>query len=155
MKRITLLLTAVLFCAVTFQSFATSNTLQGSSLTAFGNYTLVPSQNMVVINNVAYKTWDLKYSGTNEHYQVFFAPGENGQCCITVRNDHFEIQYAKEGNSFGVRLADVEKRTMKKKDVMKQIEYEKFVSQLVLTTSNKSTEEYLGLVACFMPLLFG
>lgn len=154
MKRTILILAVVLFSTLTLQSFAV-NTLTGSTPTEFGNYTLTPSSNMVVINNVAYKTWDLTYSGNNQKYQVFFAPGENGSCCFTVRNENFEIQYAKQSTGFGVRVVDPEKRMLKKKDVMKQIDYDQFVSQLVLTSNEKTQEEYLGLVACFMPLLFG
>ena len=155
MKRTILILAVVLLSTISLSSFASVNTLKGSTLTEFGNYTLAPATNMVVIDNVAYKTWTLTYSGTNEKYEVFYAPGEEGQCCFVVRNDKFEIQYAKQGNKFGVKLVDQGKRNLKKKEVMKQIDYDQFVSQLVITTNEKTEEEYLGLVACFMPLLFG
>ncbi|MFA9390282.1 MAG: hypothetical protein ACERKD_10760 [Prolixibacteraceae bacterium] len=155
MKRTILILAVVLFTTFSVQSFAAANTLKGSTLSEFGNYSLVPSDQLVVINNVAYKTWDLTYSGTDQKYQVFYAPGNNGECCFTVRSNNFEIQYAKQLNGFGVRVVDPAKRTMKKKDIMKQIEYNQFVSQLVLTPNEKTQEEYLGIVACFMPLLFG
>lgn len=155
MKRTILILAVVLLSTVSLSSFAAVNTLKGSTLTEFGNYTLTPATNMVVIDNVAYKTWTLTYSGTNEQYQVIYAPGLDGECCFTVRGKNFEIQYAKRGDKFGVKLVDPDKRSLKKKQVMKQIDYDQFVSQLVLTPNEKSQEEYLGLVACFMPLLFG
>ena len=155
MKRTILILSVVLLSTISLSGLAAVNTLKGSTLTEFGNYTLVPATNVVVIDNVAYKTWQLTYSGTDETYEVFCVPGENGQCCFVVRNDKFEIQYAKQGSKFGVKLVDVGRRNLKKKDVMKQIDYDKFVSQLVITPNEKTEEEYLGLVACFMPLLFG
>jgi hypothetical protein len=155
MKRTLFILAVVLFSAFSLQSFASVNTLQGSTFTEFGNYTLVPANEVVVINNVAYKKWDLNYSGNQEKFEVLVAPGIDGNCCITVRNEHFEISYANNGSGFGVRLVDTAQRSLTKKEVMKQIDYDKFVSQQVLTTNPKSAEEYLGLVACFMPLLFG
>ena len=71
-----------------------------------------------------------------------------------VRSDNFEIQYAKSDEGFGAKFVDAENRTVKKKDLMKQIDLEKLEMQKVLTNKVKSEEEYLGLVACFMPMLF-
>lgn len=155
MKRTILIVAIVLLSTVSFSSFAAYNTLKGNTTTKFGSYTLTPATNMVVIDDVAYKTWNLAYSGSQEQYQVIYSPGLNGECCFIVRNDKFEIQYKKQSNKFGVKLVDTDKRTLKKKEVMTQINYDQFVSQLVLTANNKTEEEYLGLVACFMPLLFG
>jgi len=36
---------------------------------------------------------------------------------------------------------------------MKEINFEKFSKQMVLTTKDKTVEEYLGLLACYMPQL--
>ena len=154
MKNTVLILAVVIFSSLASLSFASADTLEGATLSNFGEYTIAPS-NYVVIDNVAYKTWDLTYSGTDKKYQIIYSPGEEGNCCFMVRSEGFEIQYAKRSNGFGVKLVDPEKRTVKKKEVMSQIDYSKFVNQTVLTTNDKSVEEYLGLVACFMPLLFG
>lgn len=154
-KNTILIFAVLVLTALSTTSFANANTLNGSTLTEFGNYTLTPSENCVVINNVAYKTWDLTYSGNNKKYQVLYSPTADGNCCFLVRGEDFEIQYANQTNGFGVKIVDAGMRSVSKKAVMKQIDYDKFVSQLVLTTKDKSEEEYLGLVACFMPLLFG
>ena len=155
MKNTILILAVVLFSSLSSVSYAKSNTLEGNTLTDFGKYTITASDQFVVIGNVAYKTWDLSYSGNNNKYQIFYSPGKDGECCFVIRADDFEIQYSKQSSGFGVKLVDADKRTMKKKDVMNKIDYNKFVNQLVLTSNDKSIEEYLGLVACFMPLLFG
>ena len=156
MKNTILILAVVLFSSFASASLATnSDTLEGATLSVFGKYTITPSNQVVVIDNVAYKTWDLNYSGTNKKYQIIYSPGADGNCCFVVRGEGFEIQYAKRVDGFGVKLVDPDKRTLKKKEVMSQIDYDKFVNQTVLTSNEKSVEEYLGLVACFMPLLFG
>lgn len=159
MKKHTIKNTVLVLAVAVLTSFATSSfaltTLEGNSTTDFGKYTLAESENCVVMNNVAYKTWNLTYEGSNETYQVLYSPNADGTCCFLVRNDKFEIKYANEGNGFGVQLVEQGERTIKKKAIMKQINYDNFVSQLILTQKDKTEEEYLGLVASFMPLLFG
>ncbi|MDA3928157.1 MAG: hypothetical protein PF541_04320 [Prolixibacteraceae bacterium] len=155
MKHTILILAVLLASTFSTHVFASVNTIEGNTNTEFGNYILTPSDDFVVIDNVAYKTWDLTYSANNKNYKVIYSPKKDGECCFVVRNEDFEIKYAKQVNGFGVMLVEPGNRTIKKRAIMNQIEYEKFVSQLVLTTKDKTEEEYLGLVACFMPLLFG
>ena len=155
MKNTILILAVIVLSSFASVSLAASDTLEGATLSTYGKYTIVPSQQVVVIDNVAYRTWDLTYTGTNKKYQIIYSPGAEGNCCFIVRGEGFEIQYAKQFSGFGVKLVDPDKRTLRKKEVMSQIDYEKFVNQMILTSNEKSVEEYLGLVACFMPLLFG
>ena len=128
--------------------------ITGDSQTKFGTYQLTASSNSVVVNDVAYKTWELCYSGCQEKFILFLVPGEDGNCSFTVRNEKFEIQYAYSYDTFGIKWVDQDKRTLKKNDVKKLIKTGSFDSQTVLTTNQKTEEEYLGLIACFMPLLF-
>ncbi len=154
MKRVTFLLALVLTSIVTMGSYSSVNLLEGESNTTFGKYSITASDQVVVIDNVAYQTWKMKYENSSEEYCVFYAPGIDGQCCFIVRcGGEFEVQYSKDQNGFGVRMVDPEKRTMKKKEAMKSINFEKFSKQMVLTTKNKTVEEYLGLLACYMPQL--
>lgn len=155
MKNTILIVAIALITLISFSSSAAANSIEGNSLSQFGTYTLTPSGNCIVVDDVAYKTWDLVYSGTDEKYQVLYSPKADGTCCFMVRKDGFEIQYADGVNGFGVKLVDAGSRSIKKREVMKQINYDNFVSQIVLTQKNKTEKEYLGLVACFMPLLFG
>jgi hypothetical protein len=128
-------------------------TLTGDSHTKLGDYQLSSSTNMLVVDDVAYKTWDLSYTGCNEKYTLFFVPGSSGNCCFTVRGKDFEIRYAIAPEGFGARLVDSQFRTISKKDVMKRINKDQLLSQEILTTNHLSEEEYLGMIACFLPLL--
>jgi len=154
MKNIIIVIAIIVFTLIAPLLNASPVILSGESQTQFGQYQLTPSSSSVVIDDVAYKTWELSYSGTNEKYILFCEHGKDGACCFTIRNEKFEIQYAVSLSEFGVRLVDPDKRTISKKEVMKQISVGAFESQSVLTTNQKSEEEYLGLIACFMPLLF-
>ena len=150
----TILTVAVIVLTLIANLANASVVLTGDTQTSFGKYQVSSSQSSVVINNVAYKTWELTYSGNSQKYIMFCEQGQDGDCCFTVRNENFEIQYAFCDGKFGAKLVDSAMRTIRKKDVMKQINYDKFLSQSVLTSTPKTQEEYLGLIACFMPLLF-
>jgi hypothetical protein len=152
MKNIFFILAIVVFSLVANLVNA-SDTLSGNSLSKFGTYQLSPSTNSLVIKDVAYKTWELTYSGTPEKYVLFVVPGENGNCCFNVRGENFEIRYSLTFDNFGAKLIDPEFRTIPRKEIMKKLNNEQLKSQEVITTSPKTETEYLGLIACFMPLL--
>jgi hypothetical protein len=152
MKNIILVIAIAVFTLVA-NFVNASETLSGNSLTKFGNYQLVPSSNSVVIDDKAYQTWELSYSGTPEKYVLFVIPGEEGNCCFNIRGAGFEIRYSVSSNSFGAKLVDPAFRTLSRKEVMKRVNSEQLKSQEVIVDSPKSQEEYLGLIACFMPLL--
>jgi len=154
MKNTTFRMVFVLLGMILLVPAVKADSLTGNSQTSFGNYTYSPSSQAVVIDDVAHKTWTLSYSGSDKKFIVFYTPAADGQCCFVVKNDEFEIQYAKTANGFGARLVDASKRSLPKKQVMAQINAIAFEQQKVLTSNPKSEEEYLGLIACFMPLLF-
>lgn len=152
MKNIVLVLALLLFSFI-FKGVDASVILSGDSHTKYGTYQISDSPQSFVLNDIAYKTWELSYSENNEKYIVFTNPGLNGNCCFTVRNDRFEIQYVVNTGKFGVKLVDSEMRTISRKEIMKQMDSDQFASQSLLTSNPKSEEEYLGMIACFMPML--
>jgi hypothetical protein len=154
MRNTILVVVIIVFTIITTVLKANPVVLTGDSQTKFGIYQISSASNSVVIDDVAYKTWELCYSGCQEKYLVFVTPGKDGNCNFTVRNEKFEIQYAISNEKFGINWVDQDKRTIKKNDVKKLIKTGSFESQTVLTTNQKTEEEYLGLIACFMPLLF-
>lgn len=156
MKSTILILVVAILSSFGTVGYAKDNkTIVGSTMSEFGDYELTPSACCVVIDNVAYKTWELKYTGTDKVYQVIYNPGMKDNCCFTVRGDNFEIQYARQDDGFGARFVDASCRTINKKTILKQIKQNNLESQKVLTSKEKTEDEYLGLVACFMPFLFG
>jgi hypothetical protein len=154
MKNTIIVIAIVVFTLIARLVNANPVILTGESQTQFGQYKLTPSVNSIVIDDVAYKTWELCYSGCQEKFLLFLTPGEDGNCSFTVRNEKFEIEYASFDEKFGIKWVDQDKRTIKKNEVKKLIKTGSFETQSVLTTNKKTEEEYLGLIACFMPLLF-
>lgn len=152
MKNIILAIAIAVFVLVANVVNA-SETLTGNSSTKFGTYQLTPSSNVVIANEVAYKTWNLTYSGIPEKFVVFEVPDVNGNKSFNVRGSFFEISYRVNYNEFGAKLVDQSFRSIPKKEVTKRINAEQLASQEVLVNTPKTEEEYLGLIACFMPLL--
>lgn len=154
MRNTILVIAIIVFTMIATVLKANPVVLTGDSQTKFGTYQLTASSNTVVINDVAYKTWELCYSGCQEKFLLYLVPGEDGNCSFNVRNQKFEIQYACSDEKFGINWVDQNMRTLKRNDLKKLIKPGSFESQSVLTTNQKTEEEYLGLIACFMPLLF-
>lgn len=152
MKHKLFILTAFLVLT-TLVGKANFQKLEGNSFTKYGNYTLTETDQITVVNNVAYKVWHLNYANNDKTFEVLCAPGNNSQCCFIVRGNEFEIQYSRNDGSFGANLVDSKRSSLKKSLVMKHINKEQLANQKTLTTKEKDQTEYLGLVACFVPLL--
>ncbi|SMO91308.1 hypothetical protein SAMN06265379_11440 [Saccharicrinis carchari] len=151
MKHKIFIATVLLF---TFSTLWAKQKMEGNTYTTFGNYTLTETDNVVVINNVAYKTWDLCYHKCKEKYQILCAPCNIKNCYFIVRGENFEVQYSSNNNGFGARLVDKSLRSVKTKVVMNKIDRNELINQGVLTNKVQTSDGYLGLIACFMPLLF-
>ncbi|MDA3879323.1 MAG: hypothetical protein PF436_02950 [Prolixibacteraceae bacterium] len=153
MKRNVILL-AMFFAFFSLSAKTTSdNSLQGESNTGFGNYTITKSDAVTVINNVAYQTWELSYSNSTDEFCILYAPGLEGNCCFMVRSDDFEIQYSKSDKGFGASYVDPNMRRLSKRDVMKKIDKVRLANQELITSKEKTIEEYLSLMACYVPQL--
>ena len=151
MKHKVFIATVLLFTVSTLWA---NQKIEGSTHTSYGNYTLTETDNVIIINNVAYKIWDLCYQSCKEKYQILCAPGDTKNCFFIVRGDDFEVQYSSSNKGFGAKLVDKSIRSVKKELVMHKIDQNKLINQGVLTDKNQTPEEYLGLIACFLPLLF-
>ncbi|HKM92439.1 MAG TPA: hypothetical protein VJY41_02175 [Prolixibacteraceae bacterium] len=147
-----LIITTVLL--LTISTLWANQKIEGNTFTSYGNYTLSKTNNVFIINNVAYHTWDLCYENCQEKYQILCAPGNAENCYFIVRGKNFEVQYSTNNKGFGAQLVDKSLRSVKKELVMEKIDQNKLINQGILTDKVQTTEEYLGLIACFMPLLF-
>lgn len=150
MKHKVFIATVLLFTVSTLWA---NQKIEGSTHTSYGNYTLTETDNVIIINNVAYKIWDLCYQSCKEKYQILCAPCNTNNCYFIVRGEDFEVQYSTSSRGFGAKLVDKPLQSVKKELVMHKIDQNKLVNQEVLTDKVKTSEEYLGLIACFMPLL--
>jgi hypothetical protein len=129
-----------------------SDSLSGNTLTKFGTYQLTPSLKSVVTDNSTYKTWDLSYSGTTEKYKLIVVPGADGKNSYKVVGKDIQIMYNVGSDNSGGNYIEPELLSIPQRDPGRKISHEQLQSQTVNTPSLNS-DEYLGLVACFMPRL--
>jgi hypothetical protein len=151
MKNIFLMI-ALIAIVLTANFAKASDSLSGNTLTSFGTYQLTPSLKSVVIDNVTYKTWELTYSGSNEKYQLIAVPGKDGKSSYKVLGKNLEIMYKIGSDNFGGNYIEPELRSVPLKTAGKKISEKQLKEQKVNTLPMKP-EEYMGLVACFMPRL--
>ena len=81
--------------------------LSGNSLTDFGKYTIVKSDNPMVADGKVLETYELAYENTSNPIRV-------GVLCekkctnFIVRSDEFEVQYMCNKGVFGVKKIDTQ-----------------------------------------------
>jgi len=126
--------------------------LRGSSLTDFGNFTMVNSEVPMVVNNKALKTYDLMYENTNDVIRVGLVKEKD---CTTfiVRSDEFEVEYTCNKGVFGVKKIEAQYQELPKKEMDLKLNKVSYYSQRVICQNKKSEDELLGLIACYFPTL--
>lgn len=148
----------ILTICVAFVSLGTSaktkdtKTLSGNSLTDFGKYTLMISDEPMVINNEEVKTYGLSYENAISPIKVGVVEEEKCKTYI-VRSDEFEILYTCNKGVFGVKKMDSKYQTLPKEEMDAKLDRVSYFSQRVICTNNKSEDELLGLIACYFPTL--
>lgn len=126
--------------------------LTGNSLTEFGKYTVRVSDEPMVINGSAIKTFDLMYENTSNPIHVGLVKEEKCSTFI-VRTDDFEIQYSCNKGVFGVKKIESRFQTLPKEEMDAKLDRVNYFSQRVICTNPKSEDELLGLIACYFPKL--
>jgi hypothetical protein len=149
------LILTIAFVACTFLgiSASASNTISGKSETNFGAYTLTEGE-LKVVDNIVFRTWDLSYSDCVEKYTIYVTPAANDSKCFIVRNSKMEVKYGCSEGVFGASLLSGSEANMKKKELSKVLNMNALENQKLITSSPKTESEYLGLIACFLPLLY-
>jgi len=126
--------------------------LTGNSLTDFGKYTIMVSDDPMVINDESVKTYDLTYENTSNPIHIGVVKGEE---CLTfiVRTNDFEVQYNCNKGIFGVKKIETRYQTLPKEEMDAKLDRVSYFSQRVICNNKKSEDELLGLIACYFPSL--
>lgn len=126
--------------------------LTGTSLTDFGKYTIVYSDNPMVLNGTEVKTFDLTYENTQLPVRIGIIH-EKECTSFVLRSDVFEIEYSCNKGVFGVRK--IEKRFQELPTEANEARLNKvsYYSQRVICQNPKTQDELLGLIACYFPNL--
>lgn len=145
------------FCVVLIGLGANAKTkdgraLTGNSLTDFGKYTIVKSDNPMVIDGKEVKTFDLAYENARQPVRIGLI--EEKECTsFIVRSDVFEIEYTCNKGVFGVKKIERKYQELPKEANEAKLNKVSYYSQRVISQNQRSVDELLGLIACYFPNL--
>jgi hypothetical protein len=126
--------------------------LTGNSFTDLGKYTIVKAQNSMVVEKQALPTYELYYENASNPILIGILKEKNNTNFL-VRSNEFEVQYACSKNVFGVKKMDKKFRELPEVSNDSKIDKRNYYAQRVITQNQKSEEELLGLIACYLPSL--
>ncbi len=127
-------------------------TITGNSLTDFGKYTIVNSDNPMVLNDQVAKTYDLKYNDIKSTIRIGVLK-EKGCTRFVVRSDEFEVMYECKKHVFGVKKIDKKLQALPTISNTEKLDRVNYYSQRVICQNPKTEDELLGLIACYFPNL--
>jgi hypothetical protein len=126
--------------------------MTGSSLTDFGKYTVMKSNNPMVVNGEELKTYDLMYENTSNAVRVGVLKEKKCKSFI-VKSDVFEVQYVCKNGVFGVKKIESRFQDLPKEANEAKLDKVGYYSQRVICQNKKTEDELLGLIACYFPNL--
>ena len=128
--------------------------ITGNSLTDFGKYTLVNSNDPMVVENKVIKTYELTYENADNPIQIGVVDDKKKDCkTFIVRSDEFEIEYTCIKGVFGVRKMESKYQEFSKEEMDLKLNKVSYYAQRVICQNKKSEDELLGLIACYFPNL--
>ena len=68
-----------------------------------------------------------------------------------MKSDEFEVQYACNNGIFGVKKLEKRFREIPEAEMSAKLNRVSYYGQRVISTQQKSQDEYLGLIACYLP----
>ncbi len=124
--------------------------MTGNSSSDFGMYTITRSEAPIVYDNQVLDTYELSYENTANAVQIGVLQEKKCRTFI-VRNDEFEIQYTCTNGVFGVKKLEKRFQEIPEEEMNMKLDRVGYYAQRVICQDKKSVDEYLGLIACYLP----
>lgn len=137
---------------LSISTFAKSPILSGNSNTDLGKYTISVSNEDFEVKGNKLKTYLLDYENGGQPVYISLDHSENCRIFI-VRSKFFEIQYKCKKDKFGVSYLQAKYTTIDPLVNINRIDKNKFAQQRIITKTNKTDEELMGLIASYFPNL--
>jgi len=125
-------------------------TMTGNSSSDFGMYTITNSDSPIVYDNQVLETYELSYENTANAVQIGILQEKKCRTFI-VRNDEFEIQYTCTDGVFGVKKLEKRFQEIPEEEMNLKLDRVGYYAQRVICQDKKTVDEYLGLIACYLP----
>ena len=147
------LLFITLISAITsFAMMAENVVRKGDTQSALGKYVVEKTADFVVINDVAMPTYLISYQNSDQVIRVAVDTDKEGKNFI-VLGDNLNLQYRCEATHFGVEKLGKKYVKAGIANSSEELNSGEYYHQKVLTRSNPSNRDCLGLIACYYPKL--
>jgi len=128
--------------------------LKGETNNALGKYVIVKTDDFVELNDRALPTYLIRFENSDQLIKVAVDKDKKGnKKNFIVLGDGLNIQYTCEGAFFGV--SSLNKKYVKAglSSGFEKLNRSEYFHQKVITRSNTSDRNCLGLIACYYPVL--
>jgi len=124
------------------------------SLYAFAGKTITGNSNSALdqykVTQTGENLYELTYSNSGATFTIEVCKNRS-ECCYLVRNDKIEVMYLCNEDGFGLRKMPEKLKKIDSSAYKQLIDPGSFQQQSLLSTSRKTEEQALGLIACFFP----
>jgi len=150
-KMISLTLLVIVF---SFAAIAENVIRKGETHSALGKYAIEKSNDFVVVNGVELETFIISYENSDKSIKVAIDMDKKGKSRnYIVIGDDLSLQYTCEPSHFGVSQLDKKYQEAGVTASNEELNLNAYYHQKVLTRSNPTDRDCLGLIACFYPKL--
>ena len=150
-KMISLTMLVIVF---SFAAIAENVIREGETHSALGKYTIEKSNDFVVVNGEELETFIISYENSTKSIKVAVDKDKNGKMRnYVVIGDDLSLQYTCEPSHFGVSQLDKKYQEAGVEVSNEELNLNAYYHQKVLTRSNPTDRDCLGLIACFYPKL--
>ncbi len=127
---------------------------QGDTESALGKYVVEKTADFVEIDGVALPTYTITYQNSDQVIRVAVdIDKKNNMKNFIVLGDNLNLQYRCEASYFGVKRLEKKYVEAGITNESEQLNNGEYYHQKVLTRSNPSNRDCLGLIACYYPKL--
>lgn len=151
-KLVFLAVFVLIISAIANARIKEGQSITGNSLSDMGEYNISHADKPIIYGNAVLETYDLVYENATNTIKIGVLDERKCKTFI-VRNDRFEIQYTCRNGVFGVRKLEKRFREIPEKEMTMKLDKTNYYSQKIICRGKKSQDEYLGLIACYFPLL--
>ncbi len=147
-----LLFVTLISVVTSFAMMAENVVREGDTHSALGKYSVVKTAEVVVINEVAIPTFLISYQNSNQIIRVAVDTDKDGKNFI-VLGDNLNLQYRCQSSHFGVEKLDKKYVKHGISNSSENLNSGEYYHQKILTKSEPSNRDCLGLIACYYPKL--
>ncbi len=144
----------MLIIAISFAAVAEDVIRKGETHSALGKYTIEESNDLVVVNGEELNTFTISFENSIKTIKVAIDKDKKGKVKnFIVMGEDLSLQYTCQSSHFGVSQLDKKYQEAGVNTSNEELNLVEYYHQKVLTRSNPTDRDCLGLIACFYPKL--